>query len=181
MLILTFILIIISACTLSMSVPVSETTIPAGYAPSPTVYLDVWTTYSNPTYGISLEYPAEWQPIPGYGEAEGIELRYGGVNGFFHISAMDTETIDMAAQAEAGHKLMPYGANPTVESLQVQGQEARLILPSDGQPSGMQYQAAVILRYPQPINISGTPCRFFILWADAAHIHTLAQTIQFIQ
>lgn len=152
---------------------------PPTVIPTPTPYLDMWTTYSNSTFAVSLEYPVDWQPIPGYGSAETGEIRYGGVNGFFHINAMDTETIDMAASSEANHKLQPYGANPTIESLQIQGQEARLILPSADQPIGMQYHSALIVRYPQPVNVLGTPCRFFILWADQPHIRTIAQTIQF--
>ena len=149
--------------------------------PTLTPYLDMWTTYSNPVFAVSLEYPADWQPIPGYGSPETGEVRFGAINGFFHIAAMDTDNIDMAAASEANHRLQPYGTQPTIETLQVQGQEARLILPSNDQPAGMQYQSALIVRYPQPVNLMGTPCRFFILWADQAHIRTFAQTIQFTQ
>ena len=145
--------------------------------PTPTPYLDMWTVYSNPVFAVSLEYPSDWQAEPGYGSPETGDIRFGGINGFFHINAMDTDTIDMAVASEAGHILQPYGPNPSIESLQIQGQEARLIMPSAGQ----QYQAAIIVRYPQPVTISGTPCRFFILWADQAHIRTIAQTIQFTQ
>jgi len=154
---------------------------PPPIPPTPTPYLDMWTTYSNPVFAVSLEYPADWQPISGYGTPETGEIRFGAINGFFQINAMDTDTIDMALDSEAGHILQPYGANPTIEPLQIQGQEARLILPSEDQPNGMQYQAAIIIRYPQPVNVSGTPCRFFILWADQPHIRTIAQTIQFSQ
>jgi hypothetical protein len=147
--------------------------------PMPTPYLDMWTTFSSVVYAISLEYPADWQPVPGYGDPETDEARYGGINGFFQISAMDSDSIDKTAAAEAGHRLQPYGSQPKIETLQIQGQEARLILPSDDQPTGMQHQAALIVRYPQPVNISGTPCRYFVLWADWPHIRTLAQTLQF--
>jgi len=150
---------------------------PPPIPPTPTPYLDMWTVYSNPVFAVSLEYPSDWQAEPGYGSSETGDIRFGGITGFFHINAMDTDTIDMAVASEAGHILQPYGPNPTIESLQIQGQEARLIMPSAGQ----QYQAAIIVRYPQPVNISGTPCRFFILWADQAHIRTIAQTIQFNQ
>ena len=150
---------------------------PQSIPPTPTPYLDMWTTYSNPVFAVSLEYPADWQPTPGYGSPETGEIRFGGINGFFQVNAMDTEIIDMAAASEAGHILQPYGANPTIESLQIQGQEARLILPSEGQ----QYQAAIIIRYPQPVNVTGTPCKFFILWADQGHIRAIIQTIKFTQ
>jgi TolB protein len=147
--------------------------------PTPTPYLDMWTTFSSVTYAISLEYPADWQPVPGYGDPETDEARYGAINGFFQISAMDSDSIDKAAAAEAEHKLQPYGSKPTIETLQIQGQEARLILPSDDQPKGMQHQAALIVRYPEPVNITGTPCRYFVLWADWPHIRTIGQTLQF--
>ncbi len=147
--------------------------------PTPTPYLDMWVTYSNPVFAVSLEHPADWEPVPGYGSPETGEIKYAGTTGFFQINAMDTETIDMAASAEAYHKLQPYGSQPSIESLQIQGQEARLITPSADQPAGMGYQAGLIVRYPQPVNISGTPVRFFILWADQAHIRALAETIRF--
>ncbi|HSG45251.1 MAG TPA: hypothetical protein VLA72_19060 [Anaerolineales bacterium] len=154
---------------------------PQPIPPTPTPYLDMWAPYTNTVFAVSLEYPSDWQPTPGYRSPETGEIRFGGVNGFFHINAMDTDSIDMAAASEANHKLQPYGTQPTIEKLQVQGQEARLILPSENQPTGMQYQAALIVHYPQPVNVLGTPVRFFVLWADQAHIRTFAQTIQFIQ
>jgi len=147
--------------------------------PTLTPYQDMWVDYSNPVFAVSLQYPADWVVESGYGSPETGEIKYAGISGFFQISAMETESIDMAAAAEAGHKLQPYGSNPTIESLQIQGQEARLILPSNDQPAGMQYQAGLIIRYPQPVNISGTPCHFFILWADEAHIRAISQTIRF--
>ncbi len=149
--------------------------------PTRTPYLDMWVTYSNPVFAVSLQHPADWEPVPGYGSPETGDIKVGGVSGFFQINAMDTDSIDMAASAEAYHKLQPYGSQPVIESLQIQGQEARLILPSDDQPAGMGYQSGLIVRYPQPVNISGTPCHFFILWADQAHIRTLAETLRFTQ
>lgn len=147
--------------------------------PTPTPYLDMWVTYSSPVFAVSLEHPADWAPVPGYGGPETGDIKYAGISGFFHVNAMDSESIDMVVAAEAYHKLQPYGSQPVIESLQVQGQEARLITPSDDQPVGMGYQAGLIVRYPQPVNISGTPVRFFVLWADQAHIRALAETIRF--
>ena len=147
--------------------------------PTPTLYLDMWVAYSNPVFAVSLEHPADWEPVPGYGDPETGVIKKAGITGFFQINAMDTESIELAASAEAYHKLQPYGSQPVIESLQIQGQEARLITPSADQPAGMGHQAGLIVRYPQPVNISGTPCRFFVLWADQAHIRALAETIRF--
>ncbi|MBC8335067.1 MAG: hypothetical protein ISR59_00485 [Anaerolineales bacterium] len=146
--------------------------------PAPTPYLDTWTTFSSPAFAISLQYPAEWQPVPGYGDSNTGVTRYGGVNGFFQIGAMDTDSIDKAAAHEAEHRLKPYGSNPTIETLQIQGQEARLILPSGGQPAGMQNQAALIVQYPFVASIVWSP-RYFVLYADWPHIRTIAETLRF--
>jgi len=107
------------------------------------------------------------------------EIRFAAINGFFQIGAMDSDSIDLAAEAEAEHRLQPYGSQPIIETLQIQEQDARLIIPSDDQPTGLQNQAALIIRYPQPVNVLGTPCRYFVLYADSPHIRTIAQTLVF--
>ena len=141
--------------------------------------LDMWTTYSNPKFGVSLDYPGDWQPVAGYGSSELGDTRYGAINGFFQIGAKDADSIDQAATSEAEHKLKPYGSQPMIETLQIQGQDARLIIPADDQPGDRQHQAALIIRYPQPVDISGTPYRYFVLYADLAHIRTIAETLVF--
>ena len=147
--------------------------------PTPSAHMDVWVTYANPRYGVSLEYPSDWKPVPGYDDPDDVATKYAAINGFFHISAMDATTLDVAAKAEAEHRLEPYGSQPIIESLQVQGQEARLILPSEDQAIGMGYRAALIVRYPQPVTIAGHTCRFLVLWADKSHIRVFAQTVHF--
>jgi TolB protein len=145
--------------------------------PTPTPYMDTWTTFSSLAFAISLQYPADWQPA-GYGSPETGEIRFAGINGFFHINSMDGDSIDSVAAAEAGHRLQPYGSQPTIEILQIQGQEARLILPSSDQPTGMQSQAALIVRYPPVTTIVWSP-RYFVLWADWPHIRAIAKTLRF--
>jgi len=157
------------------AVPNPEPTPPLIATPTP--YMDTWTTFSSPAFAVSLQYPADWQPA-GYGSPETGEIRFAGINGFFHINSMDGDSIDAVAAAEAGHRLQPYGSQPTIENLQIQGQEARLILPSNDQPAGMQNQAALIVRYPQVLTIVWSP-RYFVLWADAPHIRTIAETLRF--
>jgi len=161
----------------TMTSAVTEPIVNPESAP-PTPYLDMWSTYTNTYFAVSLQHPSDWQPVPGYGSSETGDIRYEGVTGFFLVNAMDADSIDLAAASEAGHKLMPYGANPTIETLVVQGQEARLVLPSSDQPGGMSHQAALIVTYPTAAGEIRFP-RFFVLYADAAHIRTLAETIRF--
>jgi hypothetical protein len=92
---------------------------------------------------------------------------------------MSAETLDDAARREAEHHLKPYGSQPIIENLQVQGQQSRLILPSTDQPAGMDGQAALVVRYPAPVEIGGHTYDYFILWADQEHIRSIAGTLQF--
>ncbi len=135
-----------------------------------------WQTYSSASYAVSLRHPATWLPVPGYDE------RIGGEDGFFALNAMggDVMSIDEVTRLEAEHKLQPYGSDPTIESLEIAGQEARLILPSADHPWGAMPQAGLIVRYPQPVDISGNTYQFFVLWADPDHIRDIAESLEFI-
>ncbi len=148
-------------------------------APTPTPTTPTfagWKTYSNPAFNVTLEYPANWQHMPEYGE------RYGGADGFFEVSpAFSPElTVDEACELQANHKLKPYGSQPQVERLQVQGQEACLIWPSDDQVKDMEGQAALIVRYPEPVQIMGDVYGYFILWADKNHIREIGKKLRFV-
>ncbi|MBN1581018.1 MAG: hypothetical protein JXA89_09975 [Anaerolineae bacterium] len=133
-----------------------------------------WATFSSSFFAVSLQHPAYWQPVPG----EAMR-KLAGEDGFFILDAIGNPaaTIDDIAQDQAGHKLLPYGSQPTIEPLHVQGQEARLILPSaDATMSG---QTMLIVRYPHPVQISGVTCEFFALYADQEHVRQIAQTLRF--
>ena len=133
-----------------------------------------WSSYSSSKYKIFLKYPAHWQRVPEYG---GEKL--GGEDGFLALSAATGITIDEVAKLSAEHKLQPYGSRPTIESLQIQGLEARLILPSEDQPADMRGHSMLIVLYPQPVRIDRSTWRFFVLLGDKDHIRAIAQTLQF--
>jgi TolB protein len=126
-------------------------------------------------FQVTLQHPAGWRRVEGY------EEKYGGADGFFQLSAMDGRgwTIEEACKLQAGHHLRPYGSSPQLERRQVQGQEACVIWPSEDQAQDMKGQAALLVRYPQPIQIRGDVYRYFILWADKNHIAEIAKTLQF--
>jgi hypothetical protein len=145
--------------------------------PTPTMHTDMWSTYTNTFFAVSLQHPADWIPVAGYSSSDAGDIRYEGVTGFFHVGSMDADSIDQAASHEADHVLMPYGSQPTIETLTVQGQDARLVLPSSDQ-SGMMHQAALIVRYPFVASLDWSP-RYFVLYADLAHIRTIVETIRF--
>jgi TolB protein len=135
--------------------------------------------YSNPFFQVSLQYPEHWQHVEGEPQSGD---RFAGDDGFFLVSAMDggDMSLDEVAASEGGHVLQPYGSQPTVKSLAVAGQEARLILPSADQSMGPHGQAALVVRFPVPVEIGGHLYPLFVLTADPDHILDLAASLQFI-
>lgn len=133
--------------------------------------------YTNKAYNISLEYNKDWKQNPKYIE------KYEGKNGFFQISAYTGSTlkIDDLVQSQVKHMLMPYGSNPKIISLKIQGQEARLILPSNDQAKELNNQAELIVKYPKEIKLDGDTYYYFVLWADKYNIQELAKTLKFIE
>jgi hypothetical protein len=160
------------------AVPTGIPSTPTATPPRPTATAALtpsiaWTTYSDATLGVTLRYPADWQPVPGY------DRKHAGLGGFFQLSAISGAgaTIDQVAEDDAYHKLQPYGSEPTIEPLRLQAREARLILPSADQPPAMKGQAGLIVHLPQPIEMSGHKYDYLILWSDEEHIREIAQTI----
>jgi ligand-binding sensor domain-containing protein len=147
--------------------------------PTPAPHPVGWITHTNPAFAVSLEHPANWRPVPGYGLPEFGDTKYAGQDGFFIVGAMNGAGIDEVVEDIASHKLRPYGSQPTIESLQIQGQEARLILPSADQHPDMNRQAELVVAYPQPARLGERAYHFFTLAADQDHIRAIAKTLRF--
>jgi len=130
--------------------------------------------YSNPIYNVTFSYPASWRQV--------TPERYEGIDGFFQIGAIYAETsIDQVCHNEASHPLMPYGSKPQIHQLEVQNEEACLILPSKDQPKEMNNQAAFIISYPTPITINDTIYNYFIIYVDQVNIKEIISSFQFIR
>lgn len=141
-------------------------------------YQPVVARYSNYTYRINLRYPPEWQPVGG-GEYD----RYDGPDGFFGVSAGGVGRISLAdmVESETVSQKYPYGKTPTVLDLKIDGQEAKLIMPSPDQDPTKREQAELIVRYPEPVTIGTDTFNYFIFWADRTHIQDIASSITFIR
>ncbi|WP_339287343.1 peptidase M56 [Paenibacillus sp. FSL E2-0201] len=138
------------------------------------------STYTSKEYKVSLKYPSDWVKNPEYDE------KYQGENGFFQLSAFSGErlSIDDVANMDAFHQLKPYGSDPQIIEMKMQGQkekkiEARLIVPSADQVEEWNHQAAIIMKYPEAVNIGDVLYNYFILWADIKHVEDIGQTVRF--
>lgn len=134
-------------------------------------------TFISEDYQISLKYPPHWELNPKH------KTRYEGIDGFLQISAINGESmsIDQVAELDAFHMLMPYGSSPQIKGLEIQGQKARLILPSDDQPEVMSGQAGLIVEYPKEVKIKDSKYYYLVLWADKAHIEKIGGKISFLK
>jgi TolB protein len=129
--------------------------------------------YTSSVYRVTFPYPASWRRVS--------EERYEGPGGFFQVSAVSAgERIEEVCREEAFHPLMPYGSSPRIVMTRIRNQEACFIFPSADQPAEMNKQAALIVRYPRPIEIGGTFYNYFILWADVNHIRQIGRRIAFL-
>ena len=135
-----------------------------------------WQSYTNPTFKISLKFPANWtrtQGDPASGE------RFGAADGYVAISAANAMSIDALAQSEANKPGQPYGPNPRIENLTIQGQPARLITPSTAAAPGIQQNAALIAMYPRPALVLNSFYNYLVLYADAVHVRDITDTLSF--
>ncbi|MCI2256344.1 LysM peptidoglycan-binding domain-containing protein [Domibacillus sp. PGB-M46] len=140
---------------------------------SPAPRLPLTKTYTNSAYRVQFHYPSHWQKVS--------DGRYEGPDGFFQISAIASdEAIHEVCRNEAFHPLQPYGSAPRIIHTKIQQQEACLIFPSEDQPPEMNGQAALIVRYPKPVQIEGTTYNYFILWADQQHVNQLSTSLRFL-
>lgn len=142
--------------------------------PSPT---PTWKTYTDNTLFVALEYPPDWK-IDNSGNAV-----YSGADGFFQITAVALfgPSADAACELEIqnnmGKEGNRYGAKPTQETLQVDGQHACLILPSDDQPESNRGLSLLIVEYPKSVR-DGALLQF---WADKNHMQNFIKTLKFIR
>lgn len=140
---------------------------------SPSVRRIPENSYTSFVYRVSFPYPANWRRIS--------EERYEGPDGFFQVSAISAgDRIADVCSSEAFHPLMPYGSSPRIIAMTIQNQEACFIFPSVDQPSEMNKQAALIVRYPRPVQIGETFYNYFILWSDINHIRPMGRRLSFL-
>jgi TolB protein len=131
--------------------------------------------YVSSDYKVRFEYPHGWQPVEG---TEGHRIQ--GDDGFLEVGAAGDDISISSLTGPAGPTaVLPYGSNPTVEDVEAGGERGGLVMPSQDQGSAMQNQAALVVSYPEPIELNGNMYSYFILWADKEHIRDMADTLEF--
>ena len=146
-----------------------------------------YATFQSQWFAVSLRYPNEWQAVYPQGHYAGQES-YRGEDGFFTIavggSAGTVEGCRAVIRAMSGRQ-QPYGQDPTIEIMEVAGQDACLIWPSDDQDWLMYpiiaHVALLLVNYPpRELNARSYPSGGALwLGADTDHIMEIASRITF--
>lgn len=129
-------------------------------------------------YGISFKYPASWNKNPRY------ENKYEGASGFFEVSGFEgaSNNIDEAVQEQINEPYLPYGTNPTIRRLTIDGQPAREIIPSEDQGELItDRDVALVVQYRTPIIINGVPYQYLIIWTTRDNLPLIIRSLKFIQ
>lgn len=131
--------------------------------------------YSSDLYKISFEYPKEWVAHKNYSE------RYEGENGFFEVAEIKAlgRTIEEVAHQEIDTPIKPYGQNPKIEKLTLDGQPARLILPSEDQNKIFEREVGLIVENKAPVKEGIEVYNYTIIWSDRDTIEHIIDTFRF--
>lgn len=132
--------------------------------------------FRSPLFEITFKYPSNWVKNPDY------EERYEGPEGFFQVDNIESfgRPIDQVVQQEINTPIRPYGTNPTVTSLELDGQPARLITPSEDQQKIFDRELALIVQDKKPIAQGQEIYDYTIIWSDRANIQNIIDTFRFI-
>ncbi len=142
-----------------------------------------WQTYVDSTYQVTFRFPGDWKRDPVYTDRPyfGVERRPNAVRkGFFQLLVMGDEnhTPEELCKGLAEHHLKPFGETPTIRQMDLQGQGACLVWPSKDQ--GGPWDAALVVKYPEPVEIDGERYSFLFLDADKDYILAITRTLRFI-
>lgn len=132
--------------------------------------------FRSPLYEVTFKYPSNWIKNPNY------EERYDGPDGFFEVDNLESfgRPIDRVVEQEINTPIKPYGQNPNVISLELDGQPARLIVPSDDQQKVFDREVALIVQDKKPISQTQDIYDYTIIWTDQANIQNILDTFKFI-
>lgn len=133
-----------------------------------------WVPHTSTRYGVTLRHPPGWDIDPAYDE------RLGGPDGFVQFNAANGPATPMElCEQEAGHVLMPFGSDPRIEPLSVDGMDGCLIIPGGQGADAMGGQQEAVIRYPQPYPVNGAVYQYLLLYADPTNMLPLLVSLRF--
>ncbi|GAB3061605.1 LysM peptidoglycan-binding domain-containing protein [Virgibacillus ainsalahensis] len=136
-----------------------------------------WKLFFEQYHHVAFMYPNTWERVTN------LPIRYEGRSGYFEVSSISatlpSNPTDSASLDEVCQSLVSegdYGESPTKERINVDGQAACLIYPSEGQK---QNRASLIMKYPKPYVI-GSLKHYLVIHADTSHIRGITSTVKLL-
>jgi hypothetical protein len=140
-----------------------------------------WQSFVDGTYKIVLRCPAEWKLVRPYDVAPAMGPEHQPRAFGLDAEGGENNTAQQLCKGAAGHVLQPFGTNPTIRPMKVQGQSACLISPSaDQKKMTGENDAELIVKYPQPVKIGDSTYSFLTLYADKNYIMALTRGLKFL-
>lgn len=135
-----------------------------------------YKNFRSSLYGITFKYPEAWVKNPNY------EERYDGPSGFFEVSELESfgRPIDKVVQQEIDIPIKPYGTRPEVTSLELDGEPARIIIPSSDQQKVFDREVAIVVKNKKPVSESKEIYDYTIIWTDRANVQTILDSFKFL-
>lgn len=135
-----------------------------------------YKAYNSSMYDITFEYPAGWTQNKNYSG------RYEGEGGFFEVADITGigRDINQVTEQEIDSPIHPYGTNPKVEAFTLDGEPARLIIPSPDQEKIFGREVALIVKNKKPVVEGQEEYDYTIIWSDMENISHIIQTFKFI-
>lgn len=137
-----------------------------------------YNKFISQKYRVQFDYPSDWVKNPRY------EDKYEGKEGFFEVGDYTGlhSSIEEAVEEQINAPHKPYGTNPTVDKLTLDGQPACVIYPSDDQNNFyMDRDAAIVVKYPAPNDVNGNLYNFVDVWTTPEYVPLILKTFKFIR
>lgn len=132
--------------------------------------------FKSDLYGVTFKYPASWTKNPSY------EERYDGPGGFVEVAEIESfgRNIDEVARQETNTPIQPFGSDPKIIELQLDGQPARVIIPSSDQNKVFEREIAIIVQNKRPVVEGQELYDYTIIWTDKDNLDTILNSFKFV-
>lgn len=132
--------------------------------------------FTSPLYNITFKYPAHWNKNPYY------EERYDGPDGFFEVAELESfgRPIDEVVKREIDIPIRPYGTSPNVKVIELDGEPARVIIPSSDQKPVFDREIAILVKNKKPVIENSGVYDYTVIWTDKNHVQEIVDTFKFL-
>ena len=132
--------------------------------------------FKSDLYGVTFKYPASWTKNLSYVE------RYDGPGGFVEVAEIEAygRPIDEVAKQETDTPIKPFGSNPKIIDLELDGRPARIIVPSADQNKVFERELAIIIENKQPIIEGQDFYDYTIIWTNKDNLETILNSFKFV-